>query len=139
MGEFNSGKVLLDSRVDNQCSTEELLERPDGCLLESYERKRSFQTLQKVYGSRDPAKCSEKKTPREIAEILKNAGVTKQSIILVWHTGYFDLTLLRELFDSAGCDDILPPTENCIPMINHFRQGLPPRDQSGRRFTCRLD
>ena len=83
VGEFNSGKVLLDSRVDNQCTTEELLERPDGRLLESYERKQSYQTLQNVYGSRDPAKCSEKKTPREIAEILKNAGVTKQSIILV--------------------------------------------------------
>ncbi|KAK5995590.1 hypothetical protein PT974_04003 [Cladobotryum mycophilum] len=138
VGEFNSGKILLDSQVDNQCSTEELLERPDGRLLESYERKQSYRTLQKVYGSHDPAKCSNKKTPREIAEILKNAGVTKQSIILVWHTGYFDLTLLRELFESAGCDDILPPVKNCIPMTNHFRQGLPPRDQTGRMFTCRL-
>jgi len=31
------------------------------------------------------------------------------------------------------------PDENYIPMINHFRKGLPPRDGQGRMFTCRLD
>lgn len=139
VGEFNSGKVLLDSRVDNQCSTEELLKGSQGRVLESYERKQSFRNIRKVYGSSDPAKCSDKKTAREIAEILKNAGVTKQSIFLVWHTNRFDFTLLKELLESAGCDDILPPAENCIPMISHFRQGLPPKDRSGKMFTCRLD
>jgi hypothetical protein len=32
VGEFNTGRVLLDARVDNECSTKALLERPDGRL-----------------------------------------------------------------------------------------------------------
>lgn len=35
----------------------------------------------------------------------------------------------KELFDSAGCEDITPPV----------LAGLVPRDQTGKTFTCRLD
>jgi len=77
VGEFNSGKVLLDSRVDNQCSTKDLLQTPGGRSLVSYEQTRSFATLEKVFGSQDPANCADKKTPREIGDMLKNAGVNK--------------------------------------------------------------
>jgi hypothetical protein len=107
--------------------------------MDQAERQVSFQSLRKVYGSRDQEKCSGKKTAREIAEMLKNAGVTQKSIILVWHTGPFDLTLLRELLESAGYRDVLPPQENCIPMINNYRPGLPSRSKTGKIFTCKLD
>jgi hypothetical protein len=33
LGELNSGKVLLDARVDHECTTEELLAMPDGSAL----------------------------------------------------------------------------------------------------------
>jgi hypothetical protein len=72
--------------------------------------------------------------------MIINARVTRKSIILTWHTSTFDLDLLRELLESAGYDDILPPTENCTPMINHFRPGLPGKDKkTGKAFTTKLD
>lgn len=116
LGEVNSGKVLLDVRVDNECTTKELLTKPDGrSIADRSDRIRGLKSLTSVYGSVDPGKCSGKRTASEIAEMIINAGVTKKSIILTWHTSTFDLDLLRELLELAGFDDILPPTENCIP------------------------
>ena len=34
LGEFKPGKVLFDDRVENQCTTEELLTKPDGPLYQ---------------------------------------------------------------------------------------------------------
>jgi len=112
---------------------------PDGCPMGLKEQRISFQSLRKVYGSTDSEKCSGKKTAREIAEMLKSPGVSQKSISLVWHVNRFDLTILRELLKSKGYTDIVPPQGNCIPMIKHYRAGLPPRDQTGRIFTSSLD
>lgn len=97
VGEFHSGRVLLDVRGSPMHHRGTSEKKPGGRPMDQAERQVSFQSLRKVYGSRDQEKCSGKKTAREIAEMLKNAGVTQKSIILVWHTGPFDLTLLREL------------------------------------------
>lgn len=139
VGEVHSGKILIDVRVDHQCSTEELLKMPDGRPMGLKEQRISFQSLRQVYGSTDSEKCSGKKTAREIAEMLKSAGVSQKSIILVWHVNRSDLTILRELLESKGYTDILPPQENCIPMIKHYRAGLTPRDKTSRGFTSILD
>ncbi|KAL6898852.1 hypothetical protein GGI43DRAFT_407114 [Trichoderma evansii] len=56
----------------------------------------------------------------------------RTSIILVWHIHAFDLTILRELSASVGYDYILPPKENCIPMIRHYRAGLPTKNKFNR-------
>ena len=130
LGEFNSGKVLLDVRVDNECTKEELLTKPDGRPIpDPSDRIRGLKSLTSVYGSVDPRKCSGKRTASEIAEMIINAGVTRESVILVWHTSTFDLDLLRELLESAGYDNILPPTENCIPMIKPFSTRLARKGQ----------
>lgn len=50
-----------------------------------------------------------------------------------------DLDLLGELLESAGYFDILPPKENCIPMIQHFRGGLPRNPKAAKCFTAKLD
>ena len=129
VGEVHAGKVLIDVRVDHQCSTEDLLKMPDGRLMGLKEQRISFQSLRQVYGSTDSEKCSGKKTAREIAEMLKSAGVSQKSIILVWHVNRFDLTVLRELLESKGYTDILPPQGNCIPMIKHYPSGIAPKRQ----------
>lgn len=82
--------------------------------------------FESVYGAGDPRKCPGKQTTKEIAEIIITAGVTPKSIILVWHKSTMDIDLLREHLESAGYFDILPPNENCILMIRHFRAGLQP-------------
>jgi hypothetical protein len=96
-------------------------------------------SLQSVYGTDDPRKCPGKKTAKEIAEIIKKAGVTPKSMILVWHTSTMDLDLLRELLESAGYYDILPPKANCITMIQQFKAGLPRNPKTKKPFPARLE
>lgn len=139
VGEVYSGKVLIDVQVDHQCSPKEFFKMPDGRPLSRKGNRISSESLRRAYGSIDPAQCSSKKTAKEIAEILKSAGVNQKSVILVWDLTAFDLTILRELLESNGHADVLPPQENCIPMITHFRAGLPQKDKSGRLFTSKLD
>lgn len=139
VGELHSGRVLLSAKVDHQCTTEELLKKPDGRPMNTRAQMISFQSLRKVYGSSGQERCPGKKTAREIAETLQKAGVTPTSIILVWHLNTFDLTILRELLDSAGYRNILPSEENCIPVIKHYRAGLPAKDRFGRPFSAKLD
>ncbi len=71
LGEFNSGKVLLDARVDNECTTKELLTKPDGrSIADRSDRVRGLKSLKSVHGSVDPGKCSGKRTASEIAEMI---------------------------------------------------------------------
>lgn len=44
-----------------------------------------------------------------------------------------DLVLLREFLEEAVYDDILPPDENCIPIIPEYRKNLP------KKFTAKLE
>ncbi|KAF4471029.1 zinc finger 76 (expressed in testis) [Fusarium albosuccineum] len=125
VGELHSGRVLVGAKADHQCTTEELLKKPDDRPM--------------IYGPGGQEKCSGKETAREIAETLQKAGVTQTSIILVWHVNTFDLTILKELLESAGYRHILPPKENCIPIIKHYRAGLPARDRFERPFSVKLD
>ena len=84
LGEFNSGKVLLDVRVVNECTIEELPTKLDGRPIpDSSSRIRGLKSLTSVYGSIDPRKCSEKRIASEITEMTIHAEVTRESIILV--------------------------------------------------------
>lgn len=79
-----------------------LLKMPDGRPMGLKEQRISFQSLRQVYGSTDLEKCSGKKTAREIAEMLKSAGVSQKSIILVWHVSRFDLTMQCPTLKCSG-------------------------------------
>lgn len=68
VGEVHSGKVLIDVRVDHQCSTEELLKMPDGRPMGLKEQRISFQFLREVYGSTESEKCSGKTTARNLMQ-----------------------------------------------------------------------
>jgi len=59
-----------------------------------------------------------------VAARLKEVGICRETIILVWHTNTADLKILRNFLDSSGYSDIMPPDENCIPLINIIRSGL---------------
>lgn len=63
-------------------------------------------------------------TVHQIASKLKQAGITPDTIVLVYHVSVTDLKLLRELLESSGHVGILPPDENCVPMLQPFRENL---------------
>lgn len=74
-----------------------------------------------------------------IAQKLRSAQISKDTIILVWHQNVFDLALLREFLEAAGYNDILPANENCIPMVNILRPNFSAHRVNGRQFPLRLE
>ena len=74
-----------------------------------------------------------------IAHKLRNIPINKDTTILVWHTGFFDLTLLREFLESARYNDILPTDDHCIPTVNVVRPNFSAHRINGRSFPLKLD
>jgi hypothetical protein len=71
-----------------------------------------------------------------VAEALEDYGVTKDSVILVWHSTYYDLTLLSNFLESAGANSPLPSRENCARLVPHVRANVPPHN--GKPFLATL-
>jgi len=134
---LNSGRVLLNNRVDHGYDPETLLIMPDGNPMDKGRRNFGCGSIRSVYGS-DYKKCSDLKTVDEIAAAIKDARITPKTIVIVWHNGVFDLTLLTELLESAGHVGILPSRANCVTMIPNFRAGLPISLKTRKRFTASL-
>jgi hypothetical protein len=133
LGQLKAGKVLLDNRIHHDCTNTELLTPPNGQTIGSTTLSILLGTLDNVYGSSDRRECSGLGTAAEIADMIIEAGVTPKSVIVVCHQSTTDLDLLRELLESAGYYNVLPPKANCITMIPQFREGLP------RKFTAKID
>lgn len=131
--EYVSGKKLVDARIEH-CSDSELHKPPQGKLrrIHPLEKGISTNASAKVYGL-DRRKCTNLLNVHGIAAQFQECGITPQSIILTWHLSKMDLVLLREFFEEAGYDDILPPNENCIPMIPHYQKNLP------KKFPTKLE
>jgi hypothetical protein len=75
----------------------------------------------------------------EVASRLQQAGITKDTMILVWHTSTMDLALLRQFLESAGYVHILPSDNNCIPLIQVLRTNLREKPVGHRCFSVRLE
>lgn len=75
----------------------------------------------------------------EIASKLQQAGITPNTIFLVWHVSKADLSMTRQLLESAGYFDILPSNENCIPFIHLVRPNLSGGSARLSRFPLALD
>jgi len=134
----NSGKVLVNSCIQYDCSNEELIS-PKGSTLTLTQKQKflGFATLKSVYGN-DRSKCTRLHNVHQIAAKLREAGITAETTILSWHQSYTDLVLLQEFLQSGGYDDILPPNERCVRIIPQYRHHLP-RSSTGKLFSARLD
>ena len=128
-----SGKVLLNACVtyenglDHQSST-------DNPFLKSWSQSKAAT----VYSPSRPGNIDRLKA-HEIALRLRKAGITQDTIILVWHISKVDLTITRDFLVSAGYPGILPPDENCITMIQLFRKNLPVGPPGHRLFPLGLE
>jgi hypothetical protein len=139
--ELCSGKVLSDSRIKH---SSDLHESPRDSKYGSYSthpiaKGISNMSASKIYGQGTKSIASTNHLDiHEVAAQFCEKGVTPESIILTWHTGAYDLLLLQIAFNEAGHVDILPPLENCIPMIPLFRKNLPKSD-NGKNFPLSLE
>jgi hypothetical protein len=78
----NSGKVLVNSRIQYDCSNEELIS-PKGSTLTLTQKQKflGFATLKSVYGN-DRSKCTRLQNVHQIAAKLREAGITAETTIL---------------------------------------------------------
>lgn len=113
-----SGNVLI-----NTCVTHEDRLNHESAGGNSFLRHMSQSKAVTVYDSTRTATVERLKAD-EIALRLKEAGITQETIFLVRHKSKSDLTILRNFLESAGHPGILPPDENCTPMVQPFRMNL---------------
>ena len=71
----------------------------------------------------------------QVAIKLKEIGINQNTTFLTWRKSTTDLKLLRRFLQLAGYADILPPDENCNPLIQIFRLNFPEilKDPANRR------
>jgi hypothetical protein len=133
--EYYSGKVLINARVKYDGHDADLHKpRDDAKPAHPFLKAMSTVTANKVYNG---GKNTDLLSVHDIAARCREGGVTSESVVLTWHIEVRDLVLLRQLFEEAGYDDILPPDNNCIPMIPQFRKNLP--TISDKLVTAKLE
>jgi hypothetical protein len=122
--DYHPGEVLVDARIDHDCPDEELYE-PSGLGKLKPGATYSYQLqLSKRFGRGVYGKDRHLRDVHYVATQIRESGITPDSILFVWHTNYFDLTLLVEWLAENGYHNLLPPRENCIRMVNLYRENL---------------
>lgn len=80
------------------------------------------------------------KTPKEIIQIVLQAGLNPDSLWVEYSTAYFDRQCMEVLIRDAGMsvESILPPRENCWTVIREFMLCLPGKckDSLLCHYTC---
>ncbi|KAI3330212.1 hypothetical protein F4824DRAFT_492409 [Ustulina deusta] len=126
-----SGKILINTIIDHQdIITHNTKALPFWSYIARSKAKAVYSSTRKDISHMDV---------HEVALKIQQVGITQDTIILVYHTSTFDLTLLRQFLESAGYFGVLPPDKNCIPMVNILRPHLSKRLPSGKLFPLRLD
>jgi hypothetical protein len=129
-----SGSVLINTLIDRP---EGLKHKPMGHnpFMEWVSRKQAKRVFSSTRKLGDIS-CLD---VYKVASKLQQAGITQDTMILVWHMSTSDLTLLRLFLESAGYVGILPPDENCIPLIQVLRTNLRDGPAGYGLFPMRLD
>jgi hypothetical protein len=127
----HSGKVLMNTLIEHDCSDEDLLRPATQRMQPPTPEEIAFgnRAMRSIYGT-DRSNCTGLQNVHEVAPQLLKAGFTPKTVFLSWRTSPTDLVLLRELLASGGYDDILPSNENCILLIPEYRKGLPKNSSS---------
>ncbi|KAM5371658.1 hypothetical protein ACJZ2D_007938 [Fusarium nematophilum] len=85
--------------------------------------------------------CDEVFSTKEgaLSHITKGNGITPDTVFVTWHLSTLDLTALREWLEEEGQHSVLPPDDECVPVIQHFRGNLEAaKSSNGRRFPVSL-
>lgn len=127
-----SGRILINTSVEHEDSVDR-----NPLFEDTIQKRISQKKEQALFGPSRKGKIGYMNV-HEISCSLRKAQINEDTIFLVYHTGYFDLTLLRELLQTAGYYGILPPNKNCIPMINVIRPNFSKEKVQGKAFPLKL-
>jgi len=97
-----TGETIVNHRLELSTSPEELFERivelgaPREQFMLHYRRPCNLPII----------------SPRELADLLRSAGVSERDYILTWATGWIDYDIVRDFLARENRDtDLLPPRE----------------------------
>ena len=110
--EYLSGETLINITVKHPNDVDH------GALLDHYFMRYLSQVKARpVYASSRRSHITHMDV-HEIASALQQAGISQDTIILVYHQAAVDLRILRQFLAGGGYTEILPSDENRIPLIN---------------------
>ncbi len=122
--EHYSGKVLVNARIEHNCSNVELHANSSSSKT-FYQGMISRKSALRVYG-KDLSQCTGLFDVHALARLFQACGITPRTYFLSWHKNKQDLVLLRRLFENAGYHNILPSSDDyCQQMIPQFRRNIP--------------
>lgn len=127
--EYVSGRVLLDTLVKPQAP-------PELSQLKLAYRRGLIDHLWSRKLDSSGTNTDQDLDVWAMAKVLEDSGITKDSVILVWHSTYYDLTLLHNFLESAGANSTLPSRANCVRLVPHVRANVPPHN--GKPFPASL-
>jgi hypothetical protein len=61
---------------------------------------------------------------RQVADRLREQGVSPRTWFVTWHQTTTDLSALRGWLESEGQFDVLPNDSRCLPIVPHIRRNL---------------
>ncbi|CAG7558652.1 unnamed protein product [Fusarium equiseti] len=142
-------EVAAVERLSGKTVINTLLKHSKGISHVSSTRKTSrFETIRSqihAAGVYAASRTIDRMNVREFAASIVESGITPDTMILVWHWYDRDLELIRRYLASAkqGYEDLLPPKENCIPLIKFFNATLGhiriQVDGKKRRYPLKLE
>ena len=126
-----SGKVLLNTTIKHERGIDHSYRTASSSQFQEFMSRLKART---VYSSMRESVLSQMDV-HQVAIKLKEIGINQNTTFLAWRKSTTDLKLLRHFLQLAGYADILPPDENCIPLIPIFRLNLPNlvQDPASRR------
>lgn len=78
-------------------------------------------------------------TSRQVADKLREQGVTPKTLFVTWHNCNADLSALRKWLESEGEYGVLPDDSQCLPILVYFRRNLKAvKRKDGRAFPLNL-
>lgn len=61
---------------------------------------------------------------RQVADRLREQGVSPKTWFVTWHLSPIDLSVLRGWLESEGQFNVLPDNSRCLPILSYFRSNL---------------
>ncbi|KAJ4123281.1 hypothetical protein NW768_009815 [Fusarium equiseti] len=116
--EYMSGNTIINTLIDHDKDIWEISESKKLTVL-------NYMHMKAVYSA---GRGLPLLNVHDVAEMIKNSGITPDTIVLVWHNGTTDLDLLRDFLATGqrGYERLIPNNANCISLLQFFRENLPP-------------
>ncbi|KAI1608507.1 hypothetical protein EDD36DRAFT_101425 [Exophiala viscosa] len=117
--------VIVSCIINNSGTTNEAYE--EELKTSGYTDPLSFHSARRIRGSPAERFPSNAKTPKEIIDILRRAGLSPHCLWVEYSMMLFDRKCMETLIKEAGlsADGILPPHERCWTVVQDFARSLP--------------